>query len=88
MILKKIGKKWEYMVAKCINNYTEEELKQMLPQIPYEKIHIVYEYYHKPRNMNVYNFAKKHCIGTTTLYRYIHEIKLILNKSSIVTNKV
>lgn len=69
-------------ISKCINNYTEQELKDLLPFIPYEKIHIVYEFYHKPRTMNAYSFSTKHNISVSTLYRYINEIKELLDKSS------
>ena len=63
---------------KCINNYTEDELKSLLPFVPYKKIHIVYEYYHKSRSIKVYDFANKHNISTSTLYRYLNEIKKLI----------
>lgn len=67
---------------KCINNYTEDELKSLLPFVPYEKIYIVYEYYHKSRSIKVYDFANKHNISTSTLYRYLNEIKKLIYKTS------
>jgi len=62
-------------MGKCFQNYTLEELKNLLPQIPYYKIEIVYEYWHKSRNTNAEIFAINHNISIATLYRYIKEIK-------------
>ena len=61
------------MLTKCIQNYTEEELKEMFPQFPYEKIHICYCYYHRSRTLTVQAFASKFNISTSTLYRYLKE---------------
>ena len=67
-------------MEKCLENYTLEELKELLPQIPYYKIEIVYEYWHKPRGINAEIFSLKHNISTSTLYRYIKDIKKTIEK--------
>lgn len=62
-------------MIKCIENYTEEELRDKLPSIPYDKIHIVYKYLHKPRTITADSFARQHCLSVSTLYRYIKDVK-------------
>ena len=79
--MEKIEKEVDNNMKKCIENCSEDELKELLPNIPYEKIHIVYEYCHRPRHITVAKFVRIHCIGTTTLYRYIDEVKDLYNKN-------
>ena len=62
-------------MSKCIQNYTEDELRELLPNIPYDRIHIVYEYYHKSKLITAENFANKYFISKSTLFRYVKEIK-------------
>ena len=65
-------------MKKCIQNYTFEELKEVLPNIPYEKIKIVYEFYHRSKIITADSFARQHCISRSTLYRYIKDIEAII----------
>ena len=60
---------------KCFENYSLEELKELLPQIPYYKIEITYGYIHKPRNVKAEIFAINNNISVATLFRYIKETK-------------
>lgn len=65
---------------KCYENYTLEELKELLPQIPYYKIEIAYDYWHKPRSINSEIFAVNHNISIATLYRCLKDIKKTIKK--------
>lgn len=61
-------------MKKCLENYSEEELKDLLPQISYEIINIVYGYLHRGR-MPVERYCEKQSISKSTLYRYILIVK-------------
>ena len=60
---------------KCCENYTLEELKILLPHIPYYKIEIAYKYWHRSKNTNAEIFAINNNISAATLYRYVKDIK-------------
>lgn len=66
-------------MTKCIENATEEELKELLPDIPYEIVEIVYGYYHRGR-MSVTAYTIKCSISSSTLYRYIKVVKTAYDK--------
>lgn len=60
---------------KCIENLTENELQERLPKIPYDVVHIVYGYLHKPKTLNATGYALKCNISEATLYRYLKKVK-------------
>ncbi len=60
---------------KCIENYTEEELIQMLPNISSYIVHIVYSYLHKPRSETAYGFARRNNISESLVYKYLKQVK-------------
>lgn len=60
---------------KCLDNYTLNELKELLPHIPYYKIEICYDYCKNKRKVKVDNYARSKGISIATLYRYIRDIK-------------
>ena len=66
-------------MKKCLENYSEEELKDLLPQISYEIINIVYGYLHRGRTTVDY-YCNKRCISKSTLYRYISFVDKALDK--------
>ncbi len=66
-------------MKKCIENYSEDELKNLLPHIPYETVEIVYGYMHRGR-MPVERYCEKQSISKSTLYRYIRIVETELNK--------
>lgn len=60
---------------KCIENYTLNEMKSLLEDVPYDKIEIVYGYLHRDKTYIVENYARSKNISLTTLYRYIKTVK-------------
>lgn len=62
-------------MSKCIENYTLDELKNIMPNVPYDKIEIFYEYTHRKKNITAPIFANNHCISVATLHRYVRIVK-------------
>ena len=62
-------------MRKCLDNYTLEELLDLLPHTPKYKIEICYEYCKNKRKILVSNFAISKGISIATLYRYIKDVK-------------
>lgn len=67
--------KLEQYEHKCIENLSEIELQSRLPDIPYDIIHIVHGYIHKPKNLNASGYAMRCHISEATLYRYLKRVK-------------
>ena len=70
-----IKTKYERGFMKNIVNYTEKELQEKYEHVPYDKLHICYEYFHKSRLLSVDAFCRQHYIGKSTLYRYLNLLK-------------
>lgn len=75
ILLKEYKKRIEALDNKCIENLTENELQERLPKIPYDVVHIVYGYLHKPKTLNATGYALKCNISEATLYRYLKKVK-------------
>ena len=75
LLLEEYKRKLEQFEHKCLENLTELELQARLPNIPYEIIHIVYGYIHKPKSLNASGYAMKCHIGEATLYRYLKRVR-------------
>ena len=75
ILLETYKRKLEQFEHKCLENLTELELQARLPDIPYEIIHIVYGYLHKPKTLTASGYAMKCHIGEATLYRYVKRVK-------------
>lgn len=75
VLLETYKRKLEQFEHKCLENLTELELQARLPEIPYEIIHIVYGYLHKPKTLTASGYAMKCHIGEATLYRYLKRVK-------------
>jgi len=55
---------------KNISNYTLNEIKELLIDIPYDIVEIVYGYYHRNKTRTVEAYARSVGISVATLYRY------------------
>lgn len=76
ILLKTYKNKLESIKTKCLENLTEDELIQLMPNIRKDVIHIVYGYLHRKDKMNAEIYAIQNNIGVATLYRYL---KLVRN---------
>lgn len=75
VLVKKYRIKLETFDVKCVNNLTEEEMIKLMPSIPYDVIHIVYGYLHKPNTISASGYAYRNNISEATLYRYVKRVK-------------
>ena len=60
---------------KALENLTENELYEALPNIPYEILQIVYKYIHRPKTISATAFAMRNYISEATLFRYLKKVK-------------
>ena len=65
---------------KLLENCEEQELYNLLPNIKHSTIHIVYEYLHRPRGLDVDNFAYKYGYSASTIYKYLKRVRDEYNK--------
>ena len=75
VLLETYKRKLEKFEHKCLENLSELELQAHLPNIPYDVIHIVYGYLHKPKTLNATGYAMKCHVSEATLYRYLKKVK-------------
>lgn len=75
LLLNEYRKRLEKFEHKCIENLTESELQDNVPTVPYDIVHIVYGYLHKPKTLNATGYALKCNISEATLYRYLKKVK-------------
>lgn len=60
---------------KALENLTEDEMIELMPNIKYEIIHMVYGYLHRPKTLSASGYAYRNNISDATLYRYLKQIK-------------
>ena len=75
ILLEAYKNKLESIKTKCLENYTEDELIQLMPKIRKDVIHIVYGYLHRENKINAEIYAIQNNIGVATLYRYLKLVK-------------
>ncbi|WP_281512266.1 accessory gene regulator B family protein [Mammaliicoccus vitulinus] len=68
-------KKLKELNTKRLEDYNEQELKQLFPKIHHDIIHIVYGYLHKPNDEKYAHYAYTNNISEATLYRYLKQVK-------------
>lgn len=61
--------------SKPLENMSIEEMKKIMPGIKYDRLEIVYNFLHKPKEMRLDLFLDKNYISKATLYRYISEVQ-------------
>lgn len=83
LLVKYYTDKINNLKIKCIENLTEDELYNLMPKIRKDIVRIVYNYLHKPSNMNGQIFALKNNIGEATLYRYLKLVKRTYEEMTI-----
>lgn len=52
-----------------------EEMKRLMPSVKYDRLEIVYNFLHKPKEMKLDIFLYKNYVSKATLYRYISEVQ-------------
>ena len=75
ILLETYKKKLEKFEHKVLENLTEDEMCETLPHIPYEVLHIVYGYLHKPKTISSTAYAMKHYVSEATLFRYLKRVR-------------
>ena len=75
MLLETYKNKLESIKTKCLENYTENELIQLMSSIRKDVIHIVYGYLHRENKINAEIYAIQNNIGVATLYRYLKLVR-------------
>lgn len=75
LLIKTYESKLNKLNVRCIENLTEDELVNLMPSIRYEVLHIVYNYLHRPKELNASGFAYRNNISEATLYRYVKLVK-------------
>lgn len=68
--------------SKCIENYTEEELTTLLPNISKDIIHLVFGYLHRSTTETAFAFSRKNNISESLMYKYLRKVKNSLKNSS------
>ena len=75
LLIKVYRDKLKVLDNKAIENLTEDEMINLMPDIKYDILHITYDYLHKPKSVSAINFAYKNSISEATLYRYVKQVK-------------
>ena len=80
ILLETYKNKLESVKTKCLENYTEDELIQLMPKIRKDVMHIVYGYLHRENKINAEIYAIQNNIGVATLYRYLKLVRDTYNE--------
>lgn len=72
----------EEIKNKCLENYTEEELIKLLPDISSYIIHIVYDYLHRSKSETAFAFARRFNISEPLVYKYLKQVKQAFKNSN------
>lgn len=73
--LKYLSDKMKKMGSKRLEEYTEEELLRLFPNIKADTIHIVYGYLHKDKGITANEYAYKYNISEPLIYKYLKQVK-------------
>ena len=68
-------KKIKEFNSKPLETLTIEEMKKLMPNVRYDRLEIVYQFIHKPKDMRMDIFLDKNFISKATLYRYVNEVQ-------------
>ena len=55
------------------SNYTKDEFRDMLKDLPWYMVDIMFGYYHRETSVELYAMSKN--ISVATLYRYKHKVE-------------
>ena len=75
ILLETYKNKLESIKTKCLENFTEDELIELMPNIRKDVIHIIYGYLHRKDKINAEIYAIQNNIGVATLYRYLKLVR-------------
>ena len=75
VLIKHYEKKLKDFNTKPLETLTIEEMKKLMPKAKYDRLEIVYDFLHKPKELRLDIFLDNHYISKATLYRYLSEIK-------------
>ena len=69
---------YEVSIMKHVSNYTKDEFKELLENLPWYMVDIMYGYYHRETSVQLYAMSKN--ISVATLYRYKHKVERELKR--------
>lgn len=75
VLLETYRKKLAKFEHKALENLSEVEMCEALPNVSYDIIKIVYKYLHRPKTISATAFAMRNYISEATLFRYLKKVK-------------
>lgn len=75
MLNKHYEKKIKEFNSQPLETLSIEEMKRLMPSIKYDRLEIVYNFIHKPKELRMDIFLDENYISKATLYRYLSEVQ-------------